>query len=182
MAHVRKYFEEVQRFRQNRWVWYIFTPFTLLVFLPLLNGIYIQLVKGIPWGDKPMSNDGLIAFILFMLVCWALTGWMLYSIRLEVYIDSEGVHYRYFPNRYTWRTIARGEITSYEVRRKKIISETGGIGYHRNVFRNSRSMIIRGSVYIRLVLSGDRKVLIGTQHPDEFDRALKRLFTNHSNE
>lgn len=182
MAHVRRHFEEVQMFRESRWIWYIFIPFTLVTFIPIGSGIYQQLVLRHPWGDRPMNDATLLGLFFFTLLCWCLVAWMLYSVKLEVYIDTEGIHYRFFPNRYTWRLIVKGEIVSYEIHRKKNIVETGGIGYHRNLFRNSRSMIIKGSVYIRFVLSGNRKILIGTQNPEAFDRAIRRLFENQSNE
>ncbi|MFD1001018.1 hypothetical protein ACFQ21_16950 [Ohtaekwangia kribbensis] len=178
----RRYFEETQLFRQNLWVWYMFAAFSLLLIVPLLYGMYTQLILGQPWGDKPMSDNGLAILFLLSLGGWMVVAWILYSIRLEVYIDDEGVHYFYFPNSPSWKVITKDQIVSYEVRQRRNLFDMGGIGYHRNRFKKLRSMTIRGSKHIRLILPGNHKVLIGTQNPEEFDRALRRLLSNHLTE
>ena len=53
-------FEEKQRFTQW-WMW-------LIILLPLgigLYGCYVQFYLQTPFGDKPMSNTGLLIFTLF---------------------------------------------------------------------------------------------------------------------
>ena len=87
----RRYFEETQLFRQNLWVWYMFAIFSLLLLTPLLYGMYQQLILGQPWGDKPMSDNGLAILFLLSLGGWMVVTWILYSIRLEVYIDDQGL-------------------------------------------------------------------------------------------
>lgn len=178
----RRYFEETQLFRQNLWLWYIFAAFSMLLMIPLLYGMYQQLIVGEPWGDKPLSDNGLAMLFLFSLASWLMVMWILYSIRLEVYIDNEGIHYSFFPNSPAWKVITKNQIVSYEVRKKRKLFEMGGIGYHRNRFKRTRSMTIRGSKHIRLILAGNNKILIGTQKPEEFDRALRRLLSNHLTE
>lgn len=178
----RRYFEEIQLFRQNLWLWYIFAAFSMLLMIPLLYGMYQQLVLGDPWGDKPLSDNGLAMLFLFSLAGWLLVMWILYSVRLEVYIDNEGLHYSFFPHSAAWKVITKNQIVSYEVRHSRNLFEMGGIGYHRNRFRKTRSMTIRGSKHIRLILPGNSKLLIGTQKPEEFDRALRRLLSNHLTE
>lgn len=178
----RRYFEEKQLFRENLWVWYIFAAFSMLLMIPLVYGMYQQLIMGEPWGDKPLSDNGLAIVFLFSLANGLLVMWILYSIRLEVYIDDEGIHYSFFPNSKAWKVITKNEIISYDVRHKRNLFEMGGIGYHRNRFKRTRSMTIRGPKHIRFILAGNNKMLIGTQKPEEFDRALKRLLSNHITE
>jgi hypothetical protein len=144
--------------------------------------MYQQLMVGEPWGDKPLSDNGLAMLFLFSLASWLFVMWILYSIRLEVYIDNEGLHYTFFPNSATWKVITKNEIVSYEVRQRRNLFEMGGVGYHRNRFKRTRSMTIRGSKHIRFILPGNNKMLIGTQKPEEFDRALRRLLSNHITE
>ena len=178
----RRYFEEIQLLRQNRWIWYILIVLSALLVAPILHGMYTQLITGEPWGDEPMSDNGLIIFSCAFFLSWAMITWLLYSIRLEVYIDQDGVHYKFFPNKASWNVITKRDIVSYEIRRTRNLLETGGFGYHRNLFRKSQSMVIRGSKHIRFMLPGKRKLLIGTQNPEEFDRALRRLLSNHLTE
>jgi len=50
-------FEEEQHFRQT-WLWML--PMSLLLLLVFGFGLYQQLYLGKPFGNKPMSNDGLV--------------------------------------------------------------------------------------------------------------------------
>ena len=51
------YFEETQYFRQ-KWLWII------ILFFPLFSiyGLYKQVLMGIPIGDHPMSDKGVVWF------------------------------------------------------------------------------------------------------------------------
>jgi ABC-type phosphate transport system permease subunit len=53
-------FVEVQRFRQ-RWVILLLSTVTAIVVGVFGYGIVLQLVIGRPFGDRPMTNTGLVA-------------------------------------------------------------------------------------------------------------------------
>ena len=177
----RAYFEEVQLLRQTRWVWFILVPFSLLSLLPLMGGVYWQFIKGVPWGNEPMRDEGLVIFCCFILLTWSMTTWVLLTLRLEVYVDAEGIHYKFFPHKRRWNLIRKGDIASFEISRKRNFLEVGGFGHHRNLFSKTRSMVISGPLYIRLVLANQHKLLIGTQNPEGFERAIRRLMSTGLN-
>ena len=59
--NIMNYFEEKQFFRQKL-LWII------ILFFPILSlyGIYEQLILGNPVGNKPLTNNGLIIFSIFI--------------------------------------------------------------------------------------------------------------------
>jgi hypothetical protein len=171
------HFEETQLFRNNRWVWFLFVPFSLLLFLPLLYGLYWQLMRGQPWGNEPMSDEGLLILFLAAMASWACVMWILLSVSLETRVDEEGIHFKFFPHRPQWTLIRKQDIASYEIRRKRNFFEGGIIGYHRNILTKTRSMTIRGRVHLQLLLVNGQKFNIGTQDPDGMERAMRRLMS-----
>jgi hypothetical protein len=138
--------------------------------------LYWQLILGEPYGDRPMSDTGLIIFSFFVIASGSVATWVLLSMKLETYVDQEGVHYKFSPLRPQWKLIRKAAIAGYEVRRKRNFLD-GGIGYHKNFFRRTTNMAIRGGRHVRLLLDDSSKWLIGTQNPEDFERALKRLMT-----
>lgn len=79
-------FTERQRFKQW-WLWFILLGINGL----FLFGVIKQVVGGEPYGDKPMSNTGLIittaltVFLTFLFV----------SFRLETIIRKDGIYVRF---------------------------------------------------------------------------------------
>src|SRR5436190_18390581 len=114
----RAYFEEVQSLRQNRWIWIVIITTILMTLLPLFDGIYWQIIKGEPWGEKPISNNGLIALFIFMIAISAFVTWILLSTKLETRINEEGLHYKFFPAKPKWVLVSKEEISSFEMRRQ----------------------------------------------------------------
>ncbi|WP_456313404.1 hypothetical protein [Pseudomonas shirazensis] len=81
-------FTERQRFKQL-WLWVILLGITGL----FLFGVVKQVIYGQQFGDKPMSNTGLLIstmlFSLFTLL------FLLY--RLDTLIKKDGIYVRFFP-------------------------------------------------------------------------------------
>src|ERR1041384_1899260 len=90
---MRILFEEKQRFTQW-WLWTILIFVALMVAGIFINALYVQLVIGEPWGDKPMSDEGLIGFTLFMISAMAIMLMVFFSAVLEIRVDKTGISYR----------------------------------------------------------------------------------------
>jgi hypothetical protein len=87
-----KYFQEDQH---QGWVVWITL---LIVNLIFIFGTVKQIGFNEPFGDKPMSDIGLIIFavlILFFSISLSLFS------KLQTYINSEGIYLRYLP--FQWR-------------------------------------------------------------------------------
>ncbi len=176
---MRTYFEEVQYFRDNRWLLVLVFAISAGALLPLLNGVYEQLGEGRAWGDKPMSDEGLIVFFVFILITVALMIIILLVMKLEVRIDQEGVRYRFVPIKNQWQLIRKDQISEYRLENKVKLFQTGRHGYHRNVFTKTRSFRIRGARHLYLKLHTGEKFLLGTQNLTGMEWAMKKLMANN---
>jgi hypothetical protein len=175
----RSYFEEVQRFRDNRWVWVMVIAIALAALLPLAYGLYWQLGKGQPWGEQAMANGELIALFFFVLLMAALVTFMLLSIKLELRIDEDGVHYKFFPVKNKWQLITTDQIAEYSFEKRYRFFAMAGIGHHRNLLTKTRSFRVRGSDHLFLKLRNGEKLLLGTHDLGNVEWAMKKLMTKN---
>ncbi len=156
-------FKEKQKFRQW-WVWAIVITIGGL----FLYRLYRQLILKIPLGEYPSDT---ISFIIGALI--PLTVIILFLIiRLETEITEEGIVYKFFPFHIKPR-IARWEfIDKSYVRTYSPIFEYGGWGIRLGIFGYGRALNISGDKGLQLVFSNGKKLLIGTQRPEELQQAL----------
>ena len=91
-------FREEQRFWRP-WMAALFLPL-LLITLIVGFGFWQQAVRGIPWGNHPASNSGLMLAAVVSLFAPALSFWMLYSLRLTTMVDHQGIDLQLWP---IWR-------------------------------------------------------------------------------
>jgi hypothetical protein len=172
----RIFYEEDQQLRNNPWIYVFMLAVTMSVLLPLIQGIYQQVIEGRPWGDEPMSDNALIALsvIIFALCCGV--TWMLTSMKLHVIIDSEGVHYRFFPNEPRWRTIRKEEIIDFDIHKTNLFNR---FGHHRQWFIKTKRMNVNGRVLLSLRLKSGKKIKLGSRNPEGLEWAMKKLITEH---
>jgi hypothetical protein len=171
----RTYFEEVQTFRENRWVLALVIALSVFTLLPIAYGMRQQLVDGVPWGDEPMPDNGLIFMFLFVLLCIGIAAFVVLSSRLEVAVDAQGLRYRFFPITPKWKRLTRDEIASYTLEKHFKIFESGGFGHHRSILRKTRSYRIRGGHHLSLKLNNGQRLLLGTQNPEGMEWAMRKL-------
>jgi hypothetical protein len=140
--------------------------------LPLIRAIHLQVVQGEPWGDKPMSNDGLIAMTIFMFSICALVTWIVVSTKLHVIIDTEGVHYRFFPHEPKWSMVSKEEIMDFEVEKKNLFAL---FAHHQKWFEKTKTMNVNGNFHLTLFLKNGKKLKIGSGNPEGLQWAMKKL-------
>jgi len=163
-------FQEEQQFRQP-WI-SLGIGASLLGLLPLWYGVYQQLVEGIPWGDNPTSDDVLV------LITTGMTGLILgvmvlfVKSRLVVTIGSEGIEYRFFPFHRRIHTVPWSEIGNAYVRTYRPIVEYGGWGIRYGL--RGKAYNVSGNQGLQLELKNGKKVLFGTQQPQEMETAVKQ--------
>ena len=90
-------FSEKQKFKQW-WLWVIL----LIVNGVILIGIFKQLITDQPFGDKPMSNLGL----LFTAIPLLLITLLILNIRLNTLIKEDGIYVRFFPFHWSFKKIS----------------------------------------------------------------------------
>ena len=80
-------FKETQRFNQL-WIW---IPLVVLdIFFLYQAGK--QLFMGVPFGDHPMTNLGLVLYLVLMF----LFNLLFYFLKLETAITEDGIYVRFF--------------------------------------------------------------------------------------
>jgi len=170
------YFREEQRFSDSPKK-LIFPIVFLLSVGPLGYGMYQQLVLDKPWGDDPSSDMGLTLTFIFVFVLMG-SIWFLFSqVKLEVYIDKEGIHYRFPIFIRKEELIKKEQIARYEVRKYSPFLEYHGWGYRVARAKRKRGIAynISGNIGLQLYFTDGKKLLIGTQRPEAIKRAMKRL-------
>jgi hypothetical protein len=170
------WFEEVQRLRDNRWIYALVMVIALGAFLPLANGLYQQLMLNESWGNQPMSDEGLILLTVFVTVSCFTAAFCMLSIKLETRIDEQGIHYKFFPIKRGWRRIIPEEIASYTIEKKFQLFDGVRVGYRKNAFKKMQSFKVSGNKHLSLKLKNGTRLLLGTQSPEGIEWALRKLF------
>jgi uncharacterized protein with PQ loop repeat len=166
-----KVFKEEQRFTQS---WMIII-LTIAVIGPLCFGIYgvlQQIILKQPFGDKPMSDMGLL-FFTFVMLCFSI---LIFLFKLSTRIDEIGIHYHFFPIHFSLKTITWSEIKSANVRTYFPFSEFGGWGFRNGFFGNKsrgKAINVSGNIGIQLEFKNGKKLLIGTKKRKEAQQVLE---------
>jgi hypothetical protein len=112
-----------------------------------------------------------LASILIVLIPLVLII-ILFSIKLETMITAEGVYFRFFPFQFKFKHIPWPEITAATVRKYRPYSEFGGWGIRFNFREKETAYCMNGNMGLEMVLKNGRKVLLGTQQPEEIGKAV----------
>jgi hypothetical protein len=122
-------------------------------------------------GGRAFGGDAeaeVVAWIVFALFGVGLP-WFLWTIRLETRVDADTVAVRLAP--FPTRRIPRAEIESAEACTYSPIGEYGGWGIRWSPWAGM-AYNIHGNRGVRLRLTRGRKVLIGSDRPEELAAAI----------
>jgi len=159
-------FSERQRFKQW-WLWFILLGINGL----FLYGAFNQVIGGQQFGDKPMSNTGILVttgLTIFLTFLFA-------NFRLDTTIRKEGIYVRFFPfhlkfKHYKWDKLAKSYVRQYSP-----VTEYGGWGIRLGLFGKGTAYNVSGNKGLQLEFSDNKKLLIGTNRPDELTETLKKI-------
>jgi hypothetical protein len=159
-------FSESQKFKK----WW------LLFMLLGLNGLFIfgvfkQVIGGEQFGDKPMSNVGLlIATGLTLMVTL-----LFLNFRLDTMIKNDGIYVRFFPFHLTFKHYNWDSLTKSFFRQYSPISEYGGWGWRLGLFGKGTAFNVSGNKGLQLEFNNHKKLLIGTNRPEELIETLSKI-------
>jgi len=165
------FFRESQQFRQ---LWLLILLFCTMVPLAIFSiyALVQQMLKGIPIGDNPAPNW--IIVVQLLLVCGLLI--LFFVMKLEVFIDKVGIHYRFFPLIWKTETLKQDEKDEYKVRKYNPIGEYGGWGIKSGLSKNvGKAYNVSGNMGLQLILTNDKKVLFGTQKAQSILFAMETM-------
>ena len=153
-------YQEKQRFTKW-WMW-------LVILLPLeiaLNAFYFQYSLDIPLGNKPLTDEALIAFFLFGIAF----AYFFRINELRTKLTEDGIHVHFYP--YTSRTVAWGEVEHCEVIPYDFV---GGWGV-RLWTKYGTVYNVQGGKGLFVQLKNKKKFLVGTQKPEKLQLLVKQL-------
>ena len=159
-------FSERQKFRQW-WLWLIILGINAVFLL----GTYKQIALGEQFGDKPMSNGALLLTVGLLLL---ITIFFL-ALRLDTTIKRDGIYVQFFPFHFTPRHYDWGTFTKSYVRRYSPLMEYGGWGLRFGLFGSGTAFNVSGNKGLQLEFTNGKKLLIGTNKPEELIQALTKL-------
>ena len=160
-----KNFTEKQRFTQW-WIWMIIVTISSIA----LAGFVQQIILKKPFGDKPMSNAEVVVFVAFMVVFFYLFTIM----KLITVIDRSGIKMQFVPfvkKQVKWEDVKSLSVVNYGF--------VGGWGIR---FGSSYGTIynVKGKMGLAIEFTNGKKLLVGTQKPDEIQNVIDRYFNNKS--
>jgi hypothetical protein len=157
-------FSETQRFKQW-WLWLILLGINGL----FLFGVYKQVIDEEQFGDKPMSNSGLLIStgITILITLFVV------NFRLDTVIKKDGIYVRFFPFHLRFKHYSWDKLTKSFVRQYSPIAEYGGWGLRFGLFGKGTAYNISGNKGLQLQFIDNKKLLIGTNKPDELTETLK---------
>lgn len=159
-------YTEIQRFKQW-WLWLILFGINGL----FLFGVFKQVIGGQQFGDKPMSNAGL-------LIATGLTislTLLFVNFRLDTKIKKDGIYVRFFPFHLKFKHYAWDSLTKSFVRQYSPLTEYGGWGLRLGLFGKGTAFNVSGDKGLQLEFINNKKLLIGTNKPEELTETLNKI-------
>ncbi|MEJ6624523.1 MAG: hypothetical protein QNL42_00270 [Flavobacteriaceae bacterium] len=156
----RHLYQEKQRFTKW-WMW-------LIILLPLeiaLNAFYLHFSLGISLGNKPLTDGGIIAFLLFGIAF----AYFFRINELRTTLTEEGIRVHFYP--YTSQNVSWGEVEHCEVIPYDFV---GGWGV-RLWTQYGTVYNVQGGKGLYVQLKNKKKFLVGTQKPEELQLLVQQL-------
>lgn len=161
------YFREEQQFRQ-RWIWVILIVVLLVTIIPFGYGMIQQLIYGKPWGDRPMSDTGLLILGTLSIALAVGLLYLFYKMKLITEVREGEIYLRFFP--FTRMTIPFRDIEKFEAVQYRPIVDYGGWGIRFG--RKGKAYNVSGNRGVMLHLKGGKNFLIGSRRPEELHQAI----------
>ena len=159
-------FKESQRFKQW-WLWLILLGFNIL----FLFGVFKQVIEEQWFGDNPMSNEGLITASVLTIIVTIL----FVNYRLDTKIKTDGIYVRFFPFHIKFKHYTWDKLTKSFVRQYSPLMEYGGWGLRLGLFGNGKAFNVSGDKGLQLEFTDNKKLLIGTNRPEELTETLIKI-------
>jgi hypothetical protein len=130
-------------------------------------GAIHQIVLKKPFGNNPAPDA-------VMIMIWAIFGLffpaLFYSFKLVTEVRYHGLYVRFFPLQFHSHKISFEEIKTYEIRTYSALKEYGGYGIRYG--KNGKAYNISGNRGVQFEFLDGKRLLIGTQKPEELIQAL----------
>lgn len=166
-------FTESQRFRQW-WLWLLL----LGVNGYLLWDAYRQFIANQQLDNTSMSNTGYLWTVGIVLLVTALIA----SCRLDTNIKRDGIYVRFYPFHFKTKYFIWDELEQFFVREYSPLKEFGGWGIRYGFFGKGTAYNVSGNRGLQLEFTNHKKLLIGTNKPEELKEVLYKIEQLHKKE
>ncbi len=149
-------FKETQAFRQ----WWI-----MLIAVITGSGLTLAMIN-------QKGKSGNLIPIILLLVLASLILVMIWRSKLKTRIDPSGIKTVFEPFGFTRKEFLWNDISKCYVRKYSAITEYGGWGIRG--LGKAKAYNVSGNMGIQIITKNNRKFLIGTQQPEQAEKAIKR--------
>jgi len=181
MSSKKALFTEVQN--QNGAVAWLILAGLAAVSFSLMFSYYEQ------WEiNEKFTYKGLAIFASLIILLFFGLYFLFKNMKMETRIDMEGIHFRYPPFQRKFKDIPFSQIDHFEVCEYQPIKEYGGWGFKkpakpkshkRKLFADTKNKntayTIKGKIGLRIRLSSQEVILLGTQRKAAMEYTLKKL-------
>lgn len=174
------YFREEQPAKQT-FIPLIMIPIWLLSAVFFGVAFYQQLVLGKPWGDNPMSNNGLLITGISVITGLGVLVSILFVSSLITEVHSDGFYFKFSPFINRMRRIPLEQIASAEVRKLIPFSDRREWGIHRHPLRRTISYNVGGNKAVVITTTTGRRFMFGTSRMEEMRKAIDKMMAGKSN-
>ena len=170
----RLIYKEEQSFRNSIMLWILLAAILLMI-SGFGIGFYQQFYLRKPFGDNPMSDNGLLwSGIITMVVVGVIFALLMGGV-LVTEIYSDGIRYKFPPLIRKMRFIPLRDIASAEVGKYSPLLEFGGWGWRKRLLQRKTAYNVSGRTGIRITLKNGSQIMLGTQKQEEMKRAVDKM-------
>ena len=154
-----------------------------LAYVGLLGGVGLvgffgyaivqQLVLHRPFGDRPMSDTGLVMVSVLYMLIGGILVYVFFGGCLTTEVRPSGLYLRFFPFHRRFQQIPLGKVRSCVSRVYRPIREYGGWGIRIGIGKKAYNA--SGNRGVELEYEGGRKLLIGSLKPDQLASAIESI-------
>jgi len=161
-------FREVQTFGSTlRWL------------LVVLMGLSVAIFAIALWETitNPKTTNTFVSTLLSMIamaIPIAVTI-LFFILKLETEVRTDGLYVRFYPMHIRFRKFAGQDLAEHYPRTYKPIREYGGWGIKCSFTGKGKAYNVSGNQGVQLILTNGKKLLIGSQQPDDLTAAIDKM-------
>ncbi len=138
-------------------------------------GIYKQIFMGEPWGDKPVSDTGLVIAAILVLLILVVSAILLFGSVLSTTVYSDRLEITFWPYFKKPVVFNKDSIASFEIRQYKPLKEYGGWGVRYGTKGSGKAYNVRGNKGLQILTKDNKRLLLGTQRSDALLHSMKKM-------
>jgi len=131
-------------------------------------------------SQHPLQIWTMILLIIGRMLLPVGFGIFFFIYKLEIEVNSDGLHVRSFPFHVRYRKIPAEDLSECYARTYRPIREYGGWGIRYGFRKRSgKAYNMSGNKGVQLIFKNGKRLLIGSQKPDELAEAIESIMKSH---